>query len=117
MHKYSEVEIKKVLEFIKDTIYVVVGGQAFEQSVGIPMGTSSASLLADLFCIHMRRNSFKSFYMRRKKILLWSSIRHFDISITFYLLTIINSIHTSIRYIYMNWKSKKPQSVLHLVCI
>jgi hypothetical protein len=37
------------------------------------------------------------------------------ISMTFYLLAIINSIHMSIRYIPMNWKSKTPQSVLHLV--
>jgi hypothetical protein len=46
----------------------------------------------------MRRNLFKSFYMRRKSILLWPSIRHFDVSTTFYLLTIINFIHMSIRY-------------------
>jgi hypothetical protein len=48
------------------------------------------------FCIHMRRNLFKSFYMRRKSLLLWPSTRHFDISTTFYLLTIINSSHMSI---------------------
>jgi hypothetical protein len=39
---------------------------------------------------HMRLNLFKSFYMRRKNLLLWP-IRHFDISTKFYLLTIINS--------------------------
>jgi hypothetical protein len=50
------------------------------------------------------------FYMRRKNLLLWPSVRHFDISTMFYLLTIINSIHMSIRYIQMNWKSKIPQS-------
>jgi hypothetical protein len=70
MHKYSKVEIKKMLEFLIDNIYVVVGGQVFQQSVGIPISTNSAPLLADLFCIHMRRNLFKSFYMRRKSILL-----------------------------------------------
>jgi hypothetical protein len=42
MHKYSKVEIKKMLEFLIDIIYVVVGGQVFEQSVGIPMGTNCA---------------------------------------------------------------------------
>jgi hypothetical protein len=30
MHKYSEVEIKKMLEFLIDNIYVVVGGQVFQ---------------------------------------------------------------------------------------
>jgi hypothetical protein len=49
MHKYSEDEIKKMLEFFIDNIYVVVGGQVFQQSVGIPIGTNCAPLLADLF--------------------------------------------------------------------
>jgi hypothetical protein len=53
----------------------------------------------------------------KKKLLLWHSIRHIDISTTFYLLTIINPIRMSIRYIPMNRKSKTPQSVLHLLRI
>jgi hypothetical protein len=32
-----------------DNIYVVVGGQTFQESVGILMGTNCAPLLADLF--------------------------------------------------------------------
>jgi hypothetical protein len=48
-HKYSEDEIKKMLEFLIDNIYVVVGGQVFQESVGIPMGTNCAPMLADLF--------------------------------------------------------------------
>jgi hypothetical protein len=31
-HKYSEVEIKKMLGFLVDNIYVVVGGQVFQHS-------------------------------------------------------------------------------------
>jgi hypothetical protein len=46
-HKYSEIE--KMLEFLIDNIYVVVGGKVFQQSVGIPMGTNCVPLLADLF--------------------------------------------------------------------
>jgi hypothetical protein len=49
MHKYSEVKIKNMLEFLIDNIYVVVGGQVFKQSVGIPMGTNCAPVLVDLF--------------------------------------------------------------------
>jgi hypothetical protein len=49
MHKYSEVEIKKMLNFLIHNIFVVVGGQIFQQSVGIPMGTNCASLLTDMF--------------------------------------------------------------------
>jgi hypothetical protein len=38
-----------MLEFLIDNIYVVVGGQVFQQFVGVPMGTNRAPLLADLF--------------------------------------------------------------------
>jgi hypothetical protein len=38
-----------MLQFLIGNIYVVVGGQIFQQSVGIPMGTNCAPLLADLF--------------------------------------------------------------------
>ena len=48
-HKYSEVDIKSILGFLVDNIYVVFGDQVFQQSVGIPMGTNCAPLLADLF--------------------------------------------------------------------
>jgi hypothetical protein len=45
--KYSVVEIKEMFEFLIDNIFVVVGGQVFQQSVGIPMSTNCAPLLAD----------------------------------------------------------------------
>jgi len=48
-HKYSEVDIKNMLEFLIDNIFVVFGDQVFQQSVGIPMGTNCTPLLADLF--------------------------------------------------------------------
>jgi hypothetical protein len=38
-----------MLEFPIDNIFVVVGGQVFQQSVEIPMGTNFAPLLTDLF--------------------------------------------------------------------
>jgi hypothetical protein len=46
-HKYSEVEIK-MLELLIDNIFIV-GGQAFQESAGIPIGMNCAPLLADLF--------------------------------------------------------------------
>ena len=49
MHKYSEVDIKEMLGFLIDNIFVVFGNQIFQQTVGIPMGTNCAPLLADLF--------------------------------------------------------------------
>jgi hypothetical protein len=49
MHRYSEVDIKEMLGFLIDNIFVVFGNQIFQQTVGIPMGTNCAPLLADLF--------------------------------------------------------------------
>ncbi len=38
-----------MLEFLIDSIFVMFGGRVFQQTVGIPMGTSCAPLIADLF--------------------------------------------------------------------
>jgi hypothetical protein len=47
--KYSEGDTKDMLGFLVDNIDVVFRDQVFQQSVGIPMGTNCAPLLADLF--------------------------------------------------------------------
>ena len=38
-----------MLEFLIDNIFVIFGGRVFHQTVGIPMDTNCAPLLADLF--------------------------------------------------------------------
>jgi hypothetical protein len=38
-----------MLEFLIDKIFVMFGGRVFQQTVGIPMGTNCAPLLADFF--------------------------------------------------------------------
>jgi hypothetical protein len=38
-----------MLGFLVVNIYAGFGGEAFQESVGIPMGTKYASLMADLF--------------------------------------------------------------------
>jgi hypothetical protein len=48
MHKYSEVDIKE-MGFLIDNIFVVFGNKIYQQTVGIPMGTNCAPLLADSF--------------------------------------------------------------------
>ena len=48
-NKYTANDICKMIEFLVDNIYVRFGGQLFRQTVGIPMGTNCAPLLADLF--------------------------------------------------------------------
>jgi hypothetical protein len=47
-YKYSEADIKGMLGFLVDNIYVVFGDQVFQQSADIRMGTTCALLLADL---------------------------------------------------------------------
>ena len=37
-----------MLELLIDNIFVFFGGRVFQQTVGIPMGTNSAPLVADL---------------------------------------------------------------------
>ena len=49
INKYSEDDIIKMLEFLVDNIFVVFAGKVFQQTVGIPMGTNCAPLLADIF--------------------------------------------------------------------
>ena len=38
-----------MLEFLVDNIFVVFAGKVFQQTIGIPMGTNCAPLLADIF--------------------------------------------------------------------
>ena len=47
-----------MIEFLVDNIYVRFGGQLFRQMVGIPMGTTCAPSLADLF-----RYSYKNEFL------------------------------------------------------
>jgi hypothetical protein len=97
--KYSEeVEIKKMLEFLIVNIFVVVGGQVFQESVEIPMGTNCAPLLVDLFLYSYEAEFIKKLQHEKKNILLWPSIRHFDdvLSIN------NNQFHTYVDSIYPN---------------
>ena len=56
-NKYTASDICKMLEFLVDNVYVRFGGQLFRQTVGIPMGTNCAPLLADLF-LYSYENEF-----------------------------------------------------------
>ena len=48
-NKFSEADIINILEFLVDNIFVVFTGKVFQETVGIPMGTNCAHLLADIF--------------------------------------------------------------------
>ena len=47
--KYSDADVIKMLEYLIDNVFVEFGGRIFQQTIGIPMGTNCAPLLADLF--------------------------------------------------------------------
>ena len=47
--KYTEDDITSMIDFLIDNIFVDFGGRIFQQTIGIPMGTNCAPLLADLF--------------------------------------------------------------------
>jgi hypothetical protein len=57
------------MEFLKDNICVVFGGQVFQQSVGIPMGTNCAPLLADLFLYSYKTKFIQKLLHEKKKSL------------------------------------------------
>ena len=65
--KYSEDDIIKMLEFLVDNIFVVFAGKVFQQTVGIPMGTNCALLLADIFLYSYEADFIQSSLSTGKK--------------------------------------------------
>ena len=64
---YSEDDIIKMLEFLVDNIFVVFAGKVFQQTVGIPMGTNCAPLLADIFLYSYEADFIQSLLSTGKK--------------------------------------------------
>ena len=52
--------IDKLVEYLIDNIYIVVGNRAFQQHIGIPMGTDCAPLLANLYLFYYEYNYMKN---------------------------------------------------------
>ena len=65
--KYTEDDITKMLEFLIDNIFVVFGNQVFQQTVGIPMGTNCAPLLADLFLFSYEADFIQRLFSSNEK--------------------------------------------------
>ena len=38
-----------MLDFLMESIFVLLGGRVFQQTIGIPVGTNCASILTELF--------------------------------------------------------------------
>jgi hypothetical protein len=78
--KYNAQKLKKkILEFLIDDIFDVVGGRVFQYSFGTPMGANSAPLLADLFSYQYEAEFVQDLLYEKKKIN--HSGLQFDISI------------------------------------
>jgi hypothetical protein len=58
-----------MLEFLIDNIDVLVGGQVFQQSAGIPMGMNCAPLLVDLFLYSHEAEFIQKLLHEKKKSL------------------------------------------------
>ena len=78
-HKYSEVDIKSMFGVLIDNIYVVFGDHVFQQSVGIPMDTNCAQLLADLFLYSYEAEFVQKLLRDKNKNLPCPSILHIGI--------------------------------------
>ena len=61
-NKYSEDD-----KFLVDNIFVVFAGKVFQQTVGIPMGTNCAPLLADIFLYSYEADFIQSLLSTGKK--------------------------------------------------
>ena len=56
-----------MLEFLVDNIFVVFAGKVFQQTVGIPMGTNCAPLIADIFLYSYEADFIQSLLSTGKK--------------------------------------------------
>ena len=70
-----------MFEFLIDNIFVEFGGHIFQQTVGIPMGTNCAPLLADLFLYSYEAKFLQGLLQKKDKKLAQSfnfSFRYID---------------------------------------
>jgi hypothetical protein len=65
--KFSETDIFNMLEFFIDNIFVMLGGRVFQQTVGIPIGTNCAPLLADLFLYSHEADFIQGLLKKKEK--------------------------------------------------
>jgi hypothetical protein len=80
-HKYSEVDIKGMLGFLFDIIFVVFGNKIFQQTIGIPMGTNCPPLLADLFLYSYKAEFIQKLLQEKNKapaVAFNSTFRYID---------------------------------------
>ena len=72
--RLSETDIIKMLGFLIDNIFVILGGRVFQQTIDIPMGTNCALLLADLFVYSYEADFILGLLKKNEKKLARSTI-------------------------------------------
>ena len=65
--KNSDDDICGMPDFLIDNIFVMFGGRVFQETVGIPMETNYAPLLADLFLYSYEADFIQSLLQRKEK--------------------------------------------------
>ena len=111
-YKNLEADIKGMHGFHVDNIYVVIGDQVFQQSVGILMSSNCAPLLANLFLYsYVAKFVQKLLRDNNKKLAVFinKTFRYFDDVLS------INN-HDFRNYIPMNSKLKTPQNLTSRYC-
>ena len=58
------------MEFWIDNIFVQCGGRIFQQTVGIPVGTNCAPLLADLFLHSYKADLIADLIQKKEHIII-----------------------------------------------
>jgi hypothetical protein len=68
-----------MLEYLIDSIFVMFGGRVFQQTVGIPMGTNCAPLLAALFLYSYEADFIQGLLKKNEKKLAFNfTFRYID---------------------------------------
>ena len=65
--RHKDAYVIKMLEYLIDNIFVEFGGRIFQQTIGIPMGTNCAPLLANLFLYSYEAEFVQSLFQAGKK--------------------------------------------------
>jgi len=73
--KYTDDDIVNMINFLIDNIFIEFGGRIFHQTIGIPMGTNCAPLLADLF-LHSYKDKFVHDLLRKGEKTLAQSFNY-----------------------------------------
>ena len=94
-HLRSCQNVCDALSFLLDNIYIRFGTKFYRQSVGIPMGTNCAPLVADLFLFSYERDMTRPTLIRH-------STQRLDIKTIILTLTILILKEWSTKFIHLN---------------